>query len=147
MALTQYDDDLHAWAVEQAKILRARDYQCLDWENLAEEVEAMARKERRELESRLHTLMWHLLKWQTRVTEEPQASSGWKQTIREQRRKTRSLLKQSPSLTHHLDEYLADAYDWAVKDCRDELPMYPYPAERPWTVEDLLDENFLPTPE
>ncbi|MBV8772843.1 MAG: DUF29 domain-containing protein [Deltaproteobacteria bacterium] len=45
----------------RAAALRARDFEALDWEHLAEEVEAMARQ-RREIKDRLITLLTHLLK-------------------------------------------------------------------------------------
>ncbi|MBV8360820.1 MAG: DUF29 domain-containing protein, partial [Deltaproteobacteria bacterium] len=58
-----YERDYYTWALEQARALRARSSEALDWENLAEEVEGLARTEARELKSRLEVLLVHLLKW------------------------------------------------------------------------------------
>jgi hypothetical protein len=49
----RYEDDLYAWTQEQASLLRARQSDGLDWENLAEEIAAVGGSDRRKLESRL----------------------------------------------------------------------------------------------
>ncbi len=61
---TLYDDDFYRWSQEQANLLRSRRFNELDAENLLEEIEAMGRSERRELESRLEKLLAHLLEWE-----------------------------------------------------------------------------------
>ena len=48
----RYDEDLYAWTQEQAALLRARHFDALDWENLAEEIAAVGGSDRRKLESR-----------------------------------------------------------------------------------------------
>ncbi len=60
----RYEDDLFAWTQEQAALLRAHAVDGIDWENLAEEIESMGRRDRRELKSRLRVILLHLLKWQ-----------------------------------------------------------------------------------
>ena len=42
----RYADDLHAWSLEQAALLRARRTEGLDWDHLAEELEAMVGRDR-----------------------------------------------------------------------------------------------------
>lgn len=59
-----YEADFYAWTAQQAAAIRARQWERLDIENLAEEIESLGRAERRELESRLAILVGHLLKWQ-----------------------------------------------------------------------------------
>ncbi|MGH6903609.1 MAG: DUF29 family protein, partial [Geminicoccaceae bacterium] len=49
----RYDEDLYAWTQQQAALLRARQHDALDWENLAEEIAAVGASDRRKLESRL----------------------------------------------------------------------------------------------
>ena len=56
------ETDFHGWLLDQAAALRARDYESLDWDNLAEELELMGARERRELRSELKILLLHLLK-------------------------------------------------------------------------------------
>jgi hypothetical protein len=61
-ARADYEADFFAWTQEQARLLRGRDARGLDWENLAEEIDSMGRRDRRELESRLRLILHHLLK-------------------------------------------------------------------------------------
>jgi len=59
-----YGLDSYEWTVRNAKLLRAGRASEADLEHIAEEIEALGRRERRELLSRLGVLMAHLLKWQ-----------------------------------------------------------------------------------
>ena len=58
-----YEKDIVAWANEQAGFIRARRFDLLDLENIAEEIEDVGKSEQRELESRMAVLFAHLLKW------------------------------------------------------------------------------------
>lgn len=55
-----YDSDFYAWTNEQAALLRAGKLSAVDIENIAEEIESMGRTEKRELVSRLRTLLLHI---------------------------------------------------------------------------------------
>ena len=56
-----YDSDSHAWALEQAR--RVRNHEPIDTENVAEELEGLARSERSSLTRNLDILLMHMLKW------------------------------------------------------------------------------------
>ena len=60
----RYEPDIHAWTQWTAEWLGRRRFQDIDIERLAEELESMGRRDRRELVSRLKILLGHLLKWQ-----------------------------------------------------------------------------------
>ena len=77
-----YQADFYRWTQEQAKLLRNRQIEGIDWDNLAEEVEDMGRSEKRQLESRLEVLIMHLLKWQFQPGFR---SRSWQLTVKEQR--------------------------------------------------------------
>ena len=51
-----YDTDFHEWAETQAGLLRKRSANALDWDNLAEEIEALARNDRREIRASRSTV-------------------------------------------------------------------------------------------
>ncbi|HKN31537.1 MAG TPA: DUF29 domain-containing protein [Roseiarcus sp.] len=57
-----YDADFYAWAMEQAALLRAGRFSAADIANIAEEIESLARGEKRELVNRLTIPLLHLLK-------------------------------------------------------------------------------------
>lgn len=61
---TTYENDVIAWAYEQAHLLRTGQFSCLDISHIAEEIEDVGKSEQRELASRMAVLLAHLLKWQ-----------------------------------------------------------------------------------
>jgi Domain of unknown function DUF29 len=75
------DDDLHGWLLAQASALRSQRYKSLDRNNLAEELEAMAAAQRRELLERLTTMLAHLLKLRYQPQEVPQRGRNWLQSL------------------------------------------------------------------
>ena len=101
--LAPYDSDYALWAVEQAALLRAGRLDRLDRDNLAEEIDDLARSQESEIESRLDVLLMHLLKWQF----QPEARSrNWRGSISEQRRRIHRKIKLSPSLRNVPGEVL-----------------------------------------
>jgi hypothetical protein len=142
-ARVRYEDDLLAWTQEQAALLRAHASDRLDWENLAEEIESMGRRDRRELKSRLRVILLHLLKWQA---QPKLRGGGWRKTLLTQRLEIRDLLQQSPSLRREVPGLIHDAYSDAVKEAVGEtgLRADTLPSTCPYAPDDVLDEDFLP---
>ncbi len=104
----------------------------------------MGRSQRRELSSRLDVLLTHLLKW---AFQPVRRGESWICTILEQRRGIALVLRDNPSLRPTLDGVLRDSYAYAVKRAALEtgLPATTFPASCPWTLEQVLDEDWLPT--
>src|SRR5579872_5517180 len=96
----EYEKDFYAWAVHNARLLRAGKLSEIDVENIAEEIESMGKSEKRELISRLAILLSHLLKWKC---QPERRSRSWKLTIKEQRFELIDLLAESPSLKHEIE--------------------------------------------
>ncbi len=59
-----YDQDVVAWSVEQARLLRAGRFDRLDIEHIADEIEDVGRSQARDLASRLAMLLAHWLRWE-----------------------------------------------------------------------------------
>jgi hypothetical protein len=112
-ARVRYEDDLFAWTQEQAALRRAHAASGIDWENLAEEIESMGHRDRRELKSRLRVILLHLLKWQA---QPDLRGSSWRKTLLTQRVEIRDLLQQSPSLRREVPHLMRDAYLDAAKE-------------------------------
>jgi len=138
-----YETDLAAWAFEQADLARRGSVNALDLANIAEELDAMGRSERRELASQIRRQMAHLLKWQYQPDHR---GTSWKASIRDARFQIGDILKDSPSLTSGMNETIADEWPRAVRWAADETGIAPraFPAECPWTQAELLDPDFLP---
>lgn len=141
--MAEYERDFCAWSIEQAARLRLLRVPGVDVENIAEEIESLARKDRQELLSRLEILLAHLLKcryqpdWQTK---------SWLLTILEQRNRIVGLLEDSPSLRPALPALMVKAYQRAAKSASLEtgLDMIVFPGTCEWTIEQTLDIDFLP---
>ena len=139
-----YEQDLFAWTQQQVNLLTHQRWHELDVENLIDELEGMARRDRREMTNRLIILIAHLLKWEF----EPDHQSGsWRGSIQEQRLQLNGLLEDSPSLHQQFIESLEKAYPQAVKlaSKETELPTTKFPNECPYELAQLLDEDFLPS--
>jgi hypothetical protein len=132
----EYAKDFHAWAAAQADLLRrageSGDRQAitgLDFANVSEEVDSLARSERRELRKRLATIVEHLLKLQHSPVRDLRA--GWKITVRETRVEVARLLDDNPSLRTLLPDLLAQAIADVLKvlphrlAAEDKLPRAP----------------------
>jgi hypothetical protein len=105
-----YEVDETAWLEETARLVRRKCFKELDRSHLAEYLEDMARGDRREVMSRLETLMMQLLK------QEHQSwlkTAGWEATVRVQRHDLQELLS-SKTLRNYAEDVLAQAYSRAV---------------------------------
>ena len=142
---TRYDEDFHDWTQATAALIRQQKWQDVDWQHVAEELEALGKRDRRELESRLVTLMLHLLEWRFEP-ERRQRGRSWQRTILEQRRQVAALLADSPSLRPRAPDALARLYPHARQLAAAEtgLPADTFPAACPWTTSQLLDSHFWP---
>ena len=140
-----YDEDFARWTAETARLLRQGRLTELDVEHLAEEVEDMGKSQHRELGSRLTVIIQHLLKWQL----QPEKRSGsCKATTVTQRAELDRLFEQSPSLRREVPASMARVYGDAVAISAAEtgLPVESFPRESPFTPEQILDQDFFPSP-
>ena len=122
---TLYQQDLVAWYDDTVAKLKAGHFAALDIEALIEEVEGLAGRDRRELESRVEVLLNHLLK--RLYVASPADYRGWELTIREQRRQLQKLLQQSPSLRQHWLKTFTALWDNALSDAREDYPQTVFP--------------------
>ena len=136
-----YDTDYVAWLEEQVAHLRAGRLRALDVENVAEELESLMKKERRQLENRLEVLILHLLKWDH---QPDQRSNRWRSTVAEQRRRLRRLLQDSPGLKHEVEPMCHEAYAGAVQGAAIETreSETAFPQKLPYTVEQIFKREL-----
>jgi hypothetical protein len=132
---TLYDTDFLKWIDSQAAALRARRWDDLDVEHLAEEVESLGRSERRDLRNRLDVIARHLLK-----LSHQRERASWQATIREQRRALVRLLEDNPSLRREVPEVIRAVYPEAREDAAEEMGVSAtmFPEANPFTAEDIL---------
>jgi hypothetical protein len=144
------DDDFHGWLLDQASALRERRYFSLDWDNLAEELEAMAATDRRELLRRLTTLFEHLLKLAYQPQELERRGNGWRRTIVRSRIEIERLLNLSPGLKGQMRTFALDGYAGACQAAGTAMGLRRaqweaiFPATSPWSIDQVLEADFFP---
>lgn len=140
---TDYEKDFTAWALHNAQLLKEGKLTEVDQINIAEELESMGKSQHLALINRLVKLLAHLLKWEYQPNNR---TGSWRGTITEQRRRIQQLLETSPSLKYRIEEKEKKAYVGAVKLAAAEtgLPQYTFPKECPYTLNQILDDNFYP---
>jgi hypothetical protein len=140
---TLYDTDFHAWANEQAALLRAGRLTEADVENIAEEIDSMGRSEKNQLVNRLTVLLLHLLKWRYQSTLR---GRSWALTVEQQRRNLVKHIARNPSLKSYIEEAMADAYEDARIEAEREthLSRSTFPDESPFTFDEAMNPDFWP---
>ena len=107
----------------------------------------MTRSDKRELESRSILIIAHLLKWQFQLQYLKERLQGfedqsWQSTIIEQRTQLASLLDKVLNLNNSFQQ---DALKLATKETKP--PIETFPKVCPYTIEQLLDDDFYPITE
>jgi uncharacterized protein DUF29 len=142
-----YDSDVAAWSEQQAALLRRRaagelvNEADIDWRNVAEEIEDLARSDKREINNRLIVICEHLLKWRY----QPEGRGGsWRGSVIEARDKIADLIEESPSLRPWPGSRLVQAYGRGCRKAEAETGLTRLPAICEWSIEQVLDHDFWP---
>lgn len=140
---TLYDTDFNVWIESQAEALKAQRLQDLDLPNLIEEIEALARHDKRALRSHLKVLLLHLLKWQF---QRDKRSKSWKVSISNARIEIEDILSDSPSLRNYLPTVIDKTYVSArtLASIETGLDSKTFPANCPYSLSEALSLDFLP---
>ena len=138
---TLYEQDFHSWLQRHVMLLKESRFAELDMDNLIEELEGMAKKDERELQSRLIILLAHLLKWQYQPTMQ---GNSWLSSIIEPRAQLDLLFEDIPSLKNKLPDFITKAFPKAVDIAAKETGLAVFPLQCPYTERQLLDGDFYP---
>ncbi len=138
-----YEQDFYLWLQTTINLLKEGKLAEIDLENLLEELESMGRSEKNALKSNLKVLSMHLLKYKY---QSQKRTNSWLYTIREHRQRLRDTFKTSPSLYRFFEEIFNESYQDARELAADEtgLSIKIFPPESPFTVEEVLNPDFLP---
>jgi Domain of unknown function DUF29 len=138
---TLYEQDFYSWIQHHVALLKDSRFDEIDVDNLIEELEGMAKKDERELISRLIILIAHLLKWQYQPDMQ---SNSWLSSIIEQRAQVLFLLEDVPSLRNKMSDAILRAYPKAQEVTAKETGLSGFPKQCPYSEKQLLDEDFYP---
>lgn len=139
-----YESDFLLWTQDTVAKLKARDFDHVDLENLIEEIEGLGKSDKKEIRSRLTTLLEHLLK---RIyVGMPQEFNGWERTIRNQRTEIELALIDSPSLRSMWDVAFDIAFRLALRDVKKEYAKQGYQFPETWQfgrdIDSMLNVDF-----
>ena len=131
--------DETAWLEQTATLVAQGRFDEIDPDHLSEYLSDMARRDRREVVSRLTVLLTHLLKWERQAERR---GGPWEATIMHQRQELQDLLE-SNTLRSHAQAMLPTAYERAVKQAvletgTDESV---FPAACAWSLEEIMAED------
>jgi hypothetical protein len=91
----------------------------IDWEHLAGEIEGLARRQRQDLAQGLHAVVEHLVRLEFSPACAPRAA--WIATLRGERDRIATVLRQSPSLRREVADMMQAGNDEAVRIAADWL--------------------------
>jgi hypothetical protein len=139
-----YEQDFHLWLQTNINLLKEENFAEIDLENLLEELESMGRSDKNALKSNLRVLLMHLLKYKYQPEKQ---TNSWLYTIIEHRIRLEDAFKTSPSLYRFFEEIFSESYQNARKLAAGEtgLSIEIFPPESPFTVEEVLNADFLPS--
>jgi hypothetical protein len=137
-----YEEDETAWLETMSRLVAERRCDELDYENLSEFLADTAKRDQREVFSRLKQLLLHLLKWDY---EPARRSRSWRDSVVVQQDELKDLCE-SGTLLNHARAVLDQAYQGAVRLASKQTGLREdqFPGTCPWSLEVALDRELEP---
>lgn len=131
------EKDFCMWAENQSIFLKKGEFEKLDIENLAGEIEDLSKRERDKLTSYIEILLIHRLKMKYQIEKH---TRSWELSIKESLYRINKCLEQNPSLQPKLKEILNEAYYTACIKAEREtgLEEKTFPKECPFPINEIF---------
>ncbi|MDJ0600155.1 MAG: DUF29 family protein [Crocosphaera sp.] len=145
-----YETNYNLWLEQQMEAVGERNSDALDWNNLAEELKDLTTFPRNLINDYLMILLLYLMKLAVQRNVYLDFNSEWMMNVARHRILIKKLIKQYPKT---LDSYLQTAITPIYEEVLELLLLekdwkrnktYDYPKFCPFTIEQILDKNFLP---
>lgn len=135
--------DRHDWLAAQADALARSDWSAIDVAALADLVNEVRAREEADVERRLDVILRRLLKWTFRPQHRSLSTIG---VVTAERARLLSRFQATPSLRRLAAMRFAAIYEAAVAALGDEMELArdAFPADCPFSLEELLDPHFAP---
>ncbi len=147
-----YDKDFPLWVEINLELLKEKAYDLVDWENLLEEIEDMAKSDLKACISYLAVILEHLYKWDNfrHLTHgREKGGMGWIKSIENARLRIDTLFEIYPSLKKKLPEEIQKAWTLAIpeiiiwaRDNKIKLSKKDLPKECPYTYEEAMTRDL-----
>jgi hypothetical protein len=140
---TLYEIDDSLWLAETIELLKAKNFDALDLENLIEELEDLANEKKFRVASLLEQIIRHCLLlqfWQDERTYNP---SHWRSEIVNFQNQIDTYL--TTNLRNYLTQELPRIYQKALNYVREKTDnQVSFPGKCPYSLENLLDLDWFP---
>jgi rRNA-processing protein FCF1 len=150
-----YEKDFYRWIIENVELLKNKEFDLVDWDNVIEELESMGRSELRSVISFMAIILEHLYKWKN-FRENENMGNSWIDSIDNARTELEYLFSNSPSLKRKAQEEVDLAWKnavkrlvrWFEKPLNEKLAKKyfgklptekDFPGRCPYTIEQILD--------
>ena len=123
-----YDRDRYTWAIQQAAVLKRRDFDAVDWDNVTGEIEALVTQQESSLKSQYARIIEHLLKLRYRTAREAGNVAGWTISTDNARNQIEDLLEENPGLSPKQEHLFSRAWPRARRKAIDAFIPPPPPS-------------------
>ncbi|NCS23260.1 MAG: DUF29 domain-containing protein [Microcystis aeruginosa BS13-02] len=140
---TLYEIDDSLWLEETIELLKARRFDALDLENLIEELEDLGNEKKFRVASFLQQIIRHALLLQFWTREREYNQSHWQAELVNFQDQLNTYL--TASLRKYLEQEFDNIYQKALRYVRKKTNnQVNFPNTCPYSLEELLDSNWLP---
>ncbi len=136
--LYEIDDSL--WLEETIFLLKTKQFNELDLDNLIEELEALGKSDFNKVKSLLRQIIIHLLLLQYWTKESERNQKHWRGEIQTFRFDLNNNL--TTNFQNKLNQELESIYQNAVKFVKIKTDLKDFPIKCPYTLEQILEENY-----
>jgi hypothetical protein len=137
-----YEQEYDQWLEETVRILKSRQLEQLDYENLIEELEALGRSEKNAVKSLLLQVIIHLLLLQFWTKERERNANHWSAEIITFRVQLEDRL--TTNLRNYLMSELENIYQNACLIVNKKAELTNLPDRCPYSLEELLQKDWFP---
>ncbi len=137
-----YEIDDYLWLEKTITLLKENKLNELDLENLIEELESLARRDKLAMASLLQQIIRHLLLIQYWDDEYERSYRHWRSEVTSFRGQISE--RMTTNFYNYLSENMPSIYHKARKYVIDKSGLEIFPIECPYTLDQLLDEDWFP---
>lgn len=136
-----YEIDDNLWLEQTVELLKQKEFNQLDLENLIEELTNLGKRDLAQVKSLLRQIIIHLLLLQYWQIEYERNHRHWLGEVKTFRYDLNNHL--TTNLTNKLQDDLENIYQSAVDFVQIKTDLTTLPAKCPYTLTQLLDDNYL----
>jgi hypothetical protein len=137
-----YEIDDYLWLEETVKILKEKRFNELDLDNLIEELESLAKRDRLAVTSLLKQIIRHLLLIEYWDSERERNYRHWRSEVTNFRDQLSD--RMTTNFYNYLEQNLSKIYQAAREYVIDKSGINTFPVECPYTLDQLLDKKWFP---